>query len=322
LTRQPDIRPYRGKRPEIAASAYIDPAAVIIGDVVIGADSSVWPCSVVRGDVHYIRIGARTNIQDGCVLHVMRDEFPLLLGDDVTIGHGVTLHGCAIESRCLVGMGAIILNGVKIGAGSIVAAGTLLLERTEIPQQPSSRSPRQSKAPPNRHRPIRHRRLRPALRRIQKHVPAGSGEWRVASGEWPAKRKQVSETAKPKHYKDLLIWQRGIGLAKLVYQLTAKFPTEERYGLTSQLRRAAVSVPSNIAEGQARQGAKEFAQFLSHAQGSLAELETHLLLSMELGFAQKADVDGALREIDELQKMIVGLKRKLSFYSPPPPKAH
>jgi carbonic anhydrase/acetyltransferase-like protein (isoleucine patch superfamily) len=127
------IRPYRGKRPEIAASAYIDPAAVIIGDVVIGADSSVWPCSVVRGDVHYIRIGARTNIQDGCVLHVMRDEHPLLLGDSVTIGHSVTLHGCAIESRCLIGMGAIILNGVKIGAGSIVAAGTLILERTEIP---------------------------------------------------------------------------------------------------------------------------------------------------------------------------------------------
>jgi gamma-carbonic anhydrase len=127
------IRPYRGKRPEIAASAYIDPSAVIIGDVVIGADSSVWPCSVVRGDVNYIRIGARTNIQDGCVLHVMRDEYPLLLGDDVTIGHSVTLHGCAIESRCLVGMGAIILNGVKIGAGSIVAAGTLILERTEIP---------------------------------------------------------------------------------------------------------------------------------------------------------------------------------------------
>jgi carbonic anhydrase/acetyltransferase-like protein (isoleucine patch superfamily) len=133
LSRQPNIRPYRGKRPEIAASAYIDPAAVIIGDVVIGPDSSVWPCSVVRGDVHYIRIGARTNIQDGCVLHVMRDEYPLLLGDDVTIGHSVTLHGCAIESRCLVGMGAVILNGAKIGAGSIVAAGTLILERTEIP---------------------------------------------------------------------------------------------------------------------------------------------------------------------------------------------
>jgi len=133
MTHQPDIRPYRGKRPQIAASAYIDPAAVIIGDVVIGEDSSVWPCSVVRGDVHYIRIGARTNIQDGSVLHVMRDEWPLILGDDVTVGHSVTLHGCTIESRCLIGMGAVILNGVTIGAGSIVAAGTLITERTAIP---------------------------------------------------------------------------------------------------------------------------------------------------------------------------------------------
>jgi len=123
LARQPDIRPYRGKRPQIAASAYIDPAAVIIGDVVIGEDSSVWPCSVVRGDVHYIRIGARTNIQDGSVLHVMRDEYPLILGDDVTVGHSVTLHGCTIESRCLIRMGAV----------SIVAAGTLITERTAIP---------------------------------------------------------------------------------------------------------------------------------------------------------------------------------------------
>src|SRR5579859_3757480 len=120
LSRQPDIRPYRGKHPQIAASAYIDPAAVIIGDVVIGEDSSVWPCTVIRGDVHYIRIGARTNIQDGCVLHVMRDEHPLILGDDVTIGHSVTLHGCSIESRCLVGMGAVILNGVTVGTGSII----------------------------------------------------------------------------------------------------------------------------------------------------------------------------------------------------------
>ena len=127
------IRAYRGKRPQIAATAYIDPAAVLIGDVVIGEDSSVWPCSVIRGDVNHIRIGARTNIQDGSVLHVMRDEYPLILGGDVTVGHAVTLHGCKIESRCLIGMGSIILNGVTIGAGSIVAAGTLLLERTEIP---------------------------------------------------------------------------------------------------------------------------------------------------------------------------------------------
>ncbi len=133
LGRQADIRPYLGKRPQIAASAYIDPACVIIGDVVIGEDSSVWPLSVIRGDVNYIRIGARTNIQDGCVLHVMRDECPLVLGDNVTVGHAVTLHGCVIESRCLIGMGAIILNGVTIGAGSIVAAGALITERTVIP---------------------------------------------------------------------------------------------------------------------------------------------------------------------------------------------
>jgi carbonic anhydrase/acetyltransferase-like protein (isoleucine patch superfamily) len=133
LRRQPDIRPYRGKSPQIARSAYIDPAAVIIGDVVIGEDASVWPCSVIRGDVHFISIGARTNIQDGSICHVMRDDYPLILGDDVTIGHSVTLHGCTIESRCLIGMGAVILNGVTIGSGSIVAAGTLLTERTVIP---------------------------------------------------------------------------------------------------------------------------------------------------------------------------------------------
>lgn len=119
--------------PQIAASAYVDPAAVVIGDVDIGDDSSVWPCVVIRGDVHYIRIGARTNVQDGSVLHVMRDEYPLILGDNVTIGHGVVLHGCTIESHCLIGMGCVILNGVKIGAGSIVAAGTLVPQRTQVP---------------------------------------------------------------------------------------------------------------------------------------------------------------------------------------------
>ena len=133
MTRQPDIRPHRGAHPQIAASAYIDPAAVIIGDVHIGEDSSAWPCTVIRGDVNHIRIGARTNIQDGSILHVMRDEWPLTLGDDVTVGHSVTLHGCSIESRCLIGMGAILLNGVRIGAGSIIAAGTLIPERTVIP---------------------------------------------------------------------------------------------------------------------------------------------------------------------------------------------
>jgi gamma-carbonic anhydrase len=133
LNRVPDIRGYRGKFPRIAASAYIDPAAVIIGDVVIGEESSVWPLCVVRGDVHYIRIGNRTNIQDGCVLHVMKDQYPLVLADEVTVGHSVTLHGCTIESRVLVGMGCVILNGAVIGANSIIAAGTLITERTVIP---------------------------------------------------------------------------------------------------------------------------------------------------------------------------------------------
>ncbi len=133
MLRTADIRSYKGKRPTIAASAYIDAASVIIGDVVIGEDSSVWPLCVVRGDVNNIRIGARTNIQDGSILHVMKDEYPLVLGDDITVGHSVTLHGCRIESRCLIGMRATILNGVVVGEGSIVAAGTLLTERTIIP---------------------------------------------------------------------------------------------------------------------------------------------------------------------------------------------
>jgi gamma-carbonic anhydrase len=133
LMRTPDIRPYKGKFPQIAASAYIDAAAVVIGDVVIGEESSVWPMCVVRGDVHHIRIGKRTNIQDGCVLHVMKDEYPLVLGDEVTVGHSVTLHGCTIRSHVLIGMGCIILNGAVIGENSIIAAGTLITERTVIP---------------------------------------------------------------------------------------------------------------------------------------------------------------------------------------------
>jgi carbonic anhydrase/acetyltransferase-like protein (isoleucine patch superfamily) len=118
--------------PQIAATAYVDPAAVVIGDVTLGEDASVWPCVVIRGDVHWIRIGARSNIQDGSVLHVMRDEHPLAIGDGVTVGHGVVLHGCTIESRCLIGMGSIILSGARIGAGSIIAAGTLVPEGTVV----------------------------------------------------------------------------------------------------------------------------------------------------------------------------------------------
>ncbi len=127
------IRSYRGRMPKIAPTAYVDPAAVVIGDVTIGEDSSVWPCTVLRGDVNFIRIGARTNIQDGSVLHVMRGDFPLVLGDSVTVGHAAVLHGCTVESRCLIGMGAIILNGARIGSGSIVAAGTLVPEGAVVP---------------------------------------------------------------------------------------------------------------------------------------------------------------------------------------------
>ena len=133
MKRTPDIRSYKGKWPQIATSAYVDPSCVIIGDVVIGEDASIWPLVVVRGDVNYIRIGARTNVQDGSILHVMKDEYALILGDDITVGHSVTLHGCTVESRCLIGMRATLLNGVVVGEGSIVAAGTLLTERTVIP---------------------------------------------------------------------------------------------------------------------------------------------------------------------------------------------
>ena len=116
---------------------------------------------------------------------------------------------------------------------------------------------------------------------------------------------------KAKHYKDLLIWQKGMSLAKGVYGLTAKFPTDERFGLVSQMRRPAISVPSNIAEGQARHGTREFLQFLSHASGSLAELETQLLLSVDMKYCSEKDVEGVAGLINELQKMIAALRRTL-----------
>ena len=127
------IRSHQGKMPRIGASAYVDPAATIIGDVTLDEDASVWPGAVLRGDVHSIRLGKRTNIQDNSVLHGMKDLYAVVLGDGVTVGHGALLHGCTIESRCLIGMGAIILNNARIGAGSIVAAGTLVPEGTVIP---------------------------------------------------------------------------------------------------------------------------------------------------------------------------------------------
>jgi gamma-carbonic anhydrase len=127
------IRPHRGRHPHVHASAFIDESAQVIGEVAIGEESSVWMCVVIRGDVNWIRIGRRTNIQDGCVVHGMLDTHPTILGDNVTVGHGAMVHGCTVEDRCLIGMGVILLNGSHVGTESIVAAGTLLTEGTRVP---------------------------------------------------------------------------------------------------------------------------------------------------------------------------------------------
>ena len=126
------IRSYKGITPTIPASCSVDESAQIIGDVVLGEHASVWMNAVVRGDVHEIRVGAHSNIQDNSVLHGMKEQYGVYVGDYVTVGHSVTLHGCVIEDRCLIGMGSIILNGARIGAGSIIAAGTLIPENTIV----------------------------------------------------------------------------------------------------------------------------------------------------------------------------------------------
>ena len=125
------LRSYKGISPTVPASCYVDESAQLIGDVVLGENASVWMNAVVRGDVHSIRVGANSNIQDCSVLHGMLNQWPVIVGDWVTVGHSVTLHGCVVEDRCLIGMGVIILNGARIGAGSIIAAGTLIPEGTD-----------------------------------------------------------------------------------------------------------------------------------------------------------------------------------------------
>ena len=127
------IRRYRSITPTVHPSAFVDVSAQVIGDVHIGAESSVWMNVVMRGDVNRIRIGARTNIQDLTVVHVMRETNPTIIGDNVTVGHSAVLHGATIEDRCLIGMGAILLNGCRIGSGSIVAAGALVPEGAVVP---------------------------------------------------------------------------------------------------------------------------------------------------------------------------------------------
>src|ERR1700704_3464564 len=126
------IRAYRGILPKIAASAYIDQSAQVIGDVVVGERSSIWPNVTVRGDVNSIRIGDETSIQDNSVLHCDAGFFPLKIGNRVTVGHLAMLHGCTVEDECLIGIGAIVLNGAKIGAGSVVAAGAVVPEGMQV----------------------------------------------------------------------------------------------------------------------------------------------------------------------------------------------
>ncbi len=127
------IRSYQGHTPVIPASCYVDASAQVLGDVVLGEQSSVWMNAVVRGDVHSIRIGSCSNVQDCAVLHGMRHLYPVIVGDWVTIGHNATVHGCIVEDACLVGMGARVLNDARIGEGSIIAAGCIIPEHTTVP---------------------------------------------------------------------------------------------------------------------------------------------------------------------------------------------
>jgi carbonic anhydrase/acetyltransferase-like protein (isoleucine patch superfamily) len=127
------IRSYQGRLPQIASSCYVDPSAQLLGDVTLGERSSVWMNAVLRGDVHSIRVGACSNVQDCAVLHGQRNLYPVIVGDWVTIGHNATVHGCVVEDECLIGIGARVLNGCRIGAGSIIAAGAVVPERTIVP---------------------------------------------------------------------------------------------------------------------------------------------------------------------------------------------
>ena len=127
------IRAYRGVLPKIAASAYIDPSAQVIGNVTVGERSSMWPGAVARGDVHSIKIGDESNVQDNSVLHCDAPDWPLVIGNRVTVGHLVMLHGCTVEDECVIGIGSVVLNGATIGKGSVVAAGAVVPEGMQVP---------------------------------------------------------------------------------------------------------------------------------------------------------------------------------------------
>ncbi|MGE3465702.1 MAG: gamma carbonic anhydrase family protein [Pyrinomonadaceae bacterium] len=127
------IKPFKTIEPKIHPTVFVADDAIVIGDIVIGEDASVWFGSIIRGDVNFIRIGGRTNIQDGTIIHVSSKNHPTILEDEITVGHRVTLHGCHVESGCLIGIGAILLDGVRVGANSLVGAGSLLTPGTRIP---------------------------------------------------------------------------------------------------------------------------------------------------------------------------------------------
>jgi carbonic anhydrase/acetyltransferase-like protein (isoleucine patch superfamily) len=127
------IRPFRGTHPQVHPTAFIEESAQVIGDVHVGEEASVWFNAVVRGDVFYIRIGRRTNVQDGTVIHVSNGTHATVLEDEVTVGHNVTLHGCHVERGSLIGIGAVVMDGVRVGTKSLVAAGSLLTPGTQIP---------------------------------------------------------------------------------------------------------------------------------------------------------------------------------------------
>ena len=132
LSARENLLPYGDASPHVAGSAWVAPGAFVVGDVQLGEESSVWYGAVLRGDTEPIRIGARTNVQDGCILHT-DPGYPAVVGEGCVLGHNAVVHGCEIKDNCLVGMGATILNGAKIGDGSIVAAGAVVPEGREIP---------------------------------------------------------------------------------------------------------------------------------------------------------------------------------------------
>ena len=129
------IREFNNVRPRIHETALVTEDAIVIGDVEIGSEASVWFGSIIRGDVNYIRIGDRTNIQDACVIHVSSNDHATILEDEITVGHRVTLHGCYVETGCLIGIGSVILDGARIGRNSLVAAGSLVTPGTVIPPE-------------------------------------------------------------------------------------------------------------------------------------------------------------------------------------------